>query len=95
VRRRRHRSYGLSDHRPIYKGRLPRTLPGIPAPAALTGSWGARSRTGGPTHPVPRGAGGVRRSGPGLGTATAYVAVGTLVSRVTGLLRILVAIYAL
>jgi putative peptidoglycan lipid II flippase len=34
-------------------------------------------------------------SGRGLGTATAYVAVGTLFSRVTGLLRILVAIYAL
>ncbi len=31
----------------------------------------------------------------GLGTATAYVAAGTLLSRVTGLLRILVAIYAL
>ncbi|MGO9581498.1 MAG: murein biosynthesis integral membrane protein MurJ [Acidimicrobiales bacterium] len=35
------------------------------------------------------------RSRPGLGTATAYVAAGTLLSRVTGLLRILVAIYAL
>ncbi len=35
------------------------------------------------------------RPRPGLGTATAYVAAGTLVSRVTGLLRILVAIYAL
>ena len=32
---------------------------------------------------------------PSLGAATTYVAVGTLVSRVTGLLRILVAIYAL
>ena len=32
---------------------------------------------------------------PGLGAATAYVAVGTLLSRVTGLLRILAAIYAL
>jgi putative peptidoglycan lipid II flippase len=35
------------------------------------------------------------RASPGLGTATAYVAAGTLISRVTGLLRILVAIYAL
>ena len=40
---------------------------------------------------------GVRGGGtrPSLGAATTYVAVGTLISRVTGLLRILVAIYAL
>ncbi|MGA3352223.1 MAG: murein biosynthesis integral membrane protein MurJ [Acidimicrobiales bacterium] len=43
-------------------------------------------------QPTPGGAG---RSRPGLGTATAFVAAGTLLSRVTGLLRILVAIYAL
>jgi putative peptidoglycan lipid II flippase len=36
-----------------------------------------------------------RKARQGLGTATAYVAVGTLLSRITGLLRILVAIYAL
>jgi putative peptidoglycan lipid II flippase len=42
-----------------------------------------------------RGSGHDTRLRPGLGTATAYVAAGTLISRVTGLLRILVAIYAL
>lgn len=90
MRHRRHRSYGLGDQRPIYKGRLPRTLPGIPAPAGLTtgrrpdGYPGARVQ-------LPARSGGR----PGMGTATAYVAAGTLLSRVTGLLRILVAIYAL
>ena len=95
MRHRRHRSYGLGDHRPIYKGRLPRILPGIPAPASLTGAWAPRSGVGGPAQPVRRADSRAGRARPGLGTATAYVAVGTLVSRVTGLLRILVAIYAL
>ncbi len=95
MRRRRHRSYGLGDHRTIYKGRLPRTLPGIPAPAGLTGAYGTGpgSRGRGPQPTAGRARTGASR--PGLGTATAYVAVGTLLSRITGLLRILVAIYAL
>jgi len=42
-----------------------------------------------------RGEAGNDRGRPGLGTATAYVAIGTAISRVTGLARILVAIYAL
>jgi putative peptidoglycan lipid II flippase len=44
---------------------------------------------------MPKGAARSVRPRPGLGTATAYVAAGTLISRITGLLRILVAIYAL
>ena len=95
MRRRRHRSYGLGDHRPIYKGRLPRTLPGIPAPAALTGTRASPGGSGRPAQAVTRGGARPVPARPGLGRATAYVAAGTLVSRVTGLLRILVAIYAL
>ena len=103
VRRRRPPSYGSGSHRTIYRGRLPRTLPGIPAPAGLTGTRspvpGDRVRArrvrcsgaSGPRSSVRRAKG----PRPGLGAATAYVGVGTLLSRVTGLLRILVAIYAL
>lgn len=90
MRRRRRHSYALGNQRTVYKGRLPRNLPGIPAPDGLTGAR------------VPGAPGGARPSATtqgtsrrGLGTATAYVAAGTLFSRVTGLLRILVAIYAL
>jgi putative peptidoglycan lipid II flippase len=46
-----------------------------------------------PSLPRAGAAGGRQR--PGLGAATTYVGIGTLVSRVTGLVRILVAIYAL
>jgi putative peptidoglycan lipid II flippase len=95
VRHRRRRSYGRNNQRTIYRGRLPRTLPGIPAPSGLTGIQGPAQRALGSARPAP---GDRARSSPprrGLGTATAYVAAGTLISRVTGLLRILVAIYAL
>ncbi len=70
-------------------------MPGIPAPSGLKGIRGVAPGTVGPLRPTP--GGGARDSHPrrGLGTATAYVAAGTLVSRITGLLRILVAIYAL
>jgi putative peptidoglycan lipid II flippase len=95
VKHGRHRNHGLSDHRNVYKGRLPRTLPGIPAPAGLKKASGARPGTRGPAQQVPGRGLQEGRPRPGLGTATAYVAAGTLVSRVTGLLRILVAIYAL
>ena len=89
-RRRQHRSYGLGGQRTIYKGRLPRTLPGIPAPAGLTAGRQQGHYSGARNQPATRSA-----ARPSLGTATAYVAAGTLLSRVTGLLRILVAIYAL
>ncbi len=95
MRRRRHRSHGLGDHRTIYKGRLPRTLPGIPAPAGLTGGSRAHGGTYGRADTQTRRGAHAASSRRDLGTATAYVAVGTLLSRVTGLLRILVAIYAL
>jgi len=95
VRRRTHRAHGFGDRRTIYRGRLPRTLPGIPAPAGLSRAWGAGATVGGPGQPIANGGARAGRSRPGLGTATAYVAAGTLLSRVTGLLRILVAIYAL
>jgi putative peptidoglycan lipid II flippase len=95
VRHRRRRSYGRNNQRTLYRGRLPRTLPGIPAPSGLTGIRGPAQGTLGSARPAP---GDRALSSPprrGLGTATAYVAAGTLLSRVTGLLRILVAIYAL
>jgi len=95
VRHRRRRSYGRNAQRTVYRGRLPRTLPGIPAPSGLTGIRGAAR---GGVHPAPLTQGSRphdSRPRRGLGTATAYVAAGTLISRVTGLLRILVAIYAL
>ena len=95
MRRRRHHIYGRSSHRTVYRGRLPRTLPGIPVAAGLARHEGANPSVGGvapqaATVGTPSG-----RRHPGLGAATAYVAAGTVVSRVTGLLRILVAIYAL
>ena len=95
MRHRRRRFYSRGSQRTIYRGRLPRTLPGIPAPSGLTGVRGVASGSVGPARPTP--GGGARDSHPrrGLGTATAYVAAGTLISRITGLLRILVAIYAL
>ena len=95
MRHRRRRSYGRNAQRTVYRGRLPRTLPGIPAPSGLTGIRGAAR---GSVHPAPLTQGSRphdSRPRRGLGTATAYVAAGTLISRVTGLLRILVAIYAL
>ncbi|MGO9963415.1 MAG: murein biosynthesis integral membrane protein MurJ [Acidimicrobiales bacterium] len=95
MRHRRRRSYGRNNQRTIYRGRLPRTLPGIPAPSGLRGIRGPAQRA---PVPAPATSGDRARTRPsrrGLGTATAYVAVGTLISRVTGLLRILVAIYAL
>ncbi len=96
MRSRRRHSRGRGDHRTIYRGRLPRTLPGIPAPAGLTRSRDTAPGTTSPVaRPMPRGNARSVRSRPGLGTATAYVAAGTLISRITGLLRILVAIYAL
>ena len=95
MRRRRRHSYGRGDQRTIYRGRLPRTLPGIPAPLGLSAVRGATPGVVSPARPTPRVATHSSRPRPGLGTATAYVAAGTLVSRVTGLLRILVAIYAL
>ena len=93
MRHRRRRSYGRSDQRTIYRGRLPRTLPGIPAPSGLTGVRVSAQGVASPPRPTP----GTSATQPrrGLGRATAYVAAGTLISRVTGLLRILVAIYAL
>ena len=95
MRRRRRRSYGRGDHRTIYRGRLPRTLPGIPAPAGLTRTGGAASAVVSPARPLPKDGSRGSRPRRALGTATAYVAAGTLISRITGLLRILVAIYAL
>ena len=95
MRRRRQLSYSRGLHRTVYRGRLPRTLPGIPAPAGLTGVKPNPAVDSGSPAPAPEGGVGRPRARPGLGTATAYVAVGTLISRLTGLLRILVAIYAL
>lgn len=102
----------------MHSGRLPRTLPGIPAPAGLRGvrgtagvpgrtAAGTRGRTAAGTPgdvtegaPVTRTASDqlTRAAAPRherLGRVTAYVAAGTLISRVTGLLRILAAVYAL
>ena len=94
MRRRRPTSYGSGTHRTIYRGRLPRTLPGIPAPAGLTGVRAA-ARDDPSSPPAVRVGGRGASPRPGLGAATTYVGIGTLISRVTGLLRILVAIYAL
>jgi Lipid II flippase MurJ len=101
VRRRRESSFRGGQERKLYRGRLPRTLPGIPAPAGLRG---ARSEAGAALSPAGVAAAADVADAPervapatahGLGAATAYVAMGTLFSRVTGLLRILVAVYAL
>lgn len=93
MRRKHRRTYGLDRPRNLYRGRLPRTLPGIPAPSALKAPQPVGTRSSPASRKAPSATG--SRELPGLGAATAYVAAGTLLSRVTGLLRILVAIYAL